>query len=334
MGRGSLDAQDALPLIGFRAEWSHDQLLDSVLAACSTPSEKNAAIAHLYRYMQFGDGDFPMLKEVASRHGITITGIDDVIGFEEKSKDTNKKSDTDPIGQVVGTRSEPAVNWDEVFAGSDLTNTDGVVRTYAAFKKTEPPFEHDQFFKEAIRRVPVGSEAAFIEAFGNSPEFDLYVFRYFLSQVPDAWKGRPATMHALAATLKAVCRRYCMVIARSRRYELLPLKMACAMAGTSEADVVNVVLDAVGETSDPADSNRLFSLVGLLIIKLSEDQALEALKFGLKLFTSTLEETDGDGPWSSELLPPNDIKASLAGYIWVPWRHPRASCGGRVRTRY
>jgi len=315
--RGSLDAQDALPLIGFRADWSHDRLLDSVLAVCSTPSEKGAALAHLYRYMQFGNGDFSKLKEVASRHGMTIPGIDEVVAFEKKRKETEKKSETYRAGRLVETQSEPAVNWDEVFAGSDLTNADGVVRTYAAFKKTEPPFEHDQFFEEAIRRVPVGSEAAFIEAVGNIPDFDLYVFRYFLNQVPDTWKGRPATTHALADTVKALCRRYCMVVAKSRRYEVLPLKMACDVAGMNEADIAEVVLDAVGATPDPADSNRLFSLVGLLAIKLSEDQALEALKFGLELFTPILEDRDGDGPWSSKLLPPTDIKASLAGYIWA-----------------
>ncbi len=272
--------------------------------------------------MQFSEGNYCKLKEVVSRHGVEVPGIDEFVAFEKEKEGADKKSQPDRIKQVVGTQSEPPVNWHEVFAGSDLTNADGLAQTYAAFRKTKPPLDHEQFFKEAIRRVPVGAEPALIEAVGNIPKFDPYLLWHFLKQVPDAWKGRPATASALAATLKAVCRRYCMVIARSRRYELLPLKMACAMAGTSEADVVNVVLDAVGETSDPADSNRLFSLVGLLIIKLSEDQALEALKFGLKLFTSTLEETDGDGPWSSELLPPNDIKASLAGYIWASMAAP------------
>ena len=33
--RGSVDARDALPLIGFRAQWTYDRLLDSVLAKCA-----------------------------------------------------------------------------------------------------------------------------------------------------------------------------------------------------------------------------------------------------------------------------------------------------------
>jgi hypothetical protein len=123
-----------------------------------------------------------------------------------------------------------------------------------------------------------------------------------------------------------------MVIAKSRRYEVLPLKMACDVAGVREADIAEVVLDAVGATPDLADSNRLFSLVSLLAIKLSEDQALEALKFGLELFTPILEDRDGDGQWSSKLLPPTDIKASLGATSGLPWRFPKASRDGKVHT--
>lgn len=320
--RGSLDARDALSLIGFRARWMYHRLLDRVLATCATRGEKVAASAHLYRYMQFGGGSFLKLKEVASRHGMTIDGLDEVIAFDEKMMDASRKPEYEQVEERAEALAKPARNWDDVFGGHDLTNADGLFRAYEAFKNTEPPWYHDQFFKEAIRRLPVGSEPAFIEAVGNTPEFNLYHFRNFLEQVPDTWKGRPATTRALADTLKAFCSRYCMGIARNRHYEVLPFKTASVLAGVSEADIIGVVLDAVGETPDLADSTRLFSLVGLLAIKLSEDEALESLKFGLNLFTPLLEDKDGDGPWSSELLPPTDIKASLAGYIWASMAAP------------
>ena len=102
------------------------------------------------------------------------------------------------------------------------------------------------------------------------------------------------------------------------------LKQLAILAGISEADIAGVILDAIGEISNLSDSNRLFSLIGLLAIKLSNDEALEALKFGLDLFTPVLEDKDGDGPWSSKLLPPTDIKASLAGYIWASMAAPES----------
>jgi hypothetical protein len=320
---GSLDARDALALICFRARWTYHQLLDGVLAMSASPGEKEATTAYLYRYAQFGGGDFPKLKEVASRHGVTIPGLDEVIDLEKKEKDhSSRKADYEQVDESAKSPSKPARDWDDVFAGCDLANADGLVRAYAAFRSTESPWNHDEFFKETIQRVPIGSEADFIEAVGNTAEFDLYDFRRFLEQAPEEWKVRPAIRNTLTATLKVFCRRYCMEVRKSRHYEVLPFKRACLLAGISEADIARVVLDAVGETPDLADSNRLFSLISLIAVMLSQDEAAEALKFGLNLFTPALEERDGDGPWSNALVPPSDMKASLAGYIWASMAAP------------
>jgi hypothetical protein len=66
-------------------------------------------------------------------------------------------------------------------------------------------------------------------------------------------------------------------------------------------------------------------LVGLLAIKLSDDEALETLNFGLDLLAPILEDRDGDGPWAKELLPPTDTKAALAGYIWASMAAPESA---------
>lgn len=323
--RGSVDARDALPLISFRAQWDYDRLLDSVLVKCAKLDEKEAVANYLYRYMRFDGGDFSSLKEVLSRHGIALAGIDEVIAFDEARTRAHRKQNFKQAGESNDDLSNRKRIWDELFAGCDITNTDGLSQAYAAFKEMDSPKDFNHFFREAIERIPAGSEANFIKSVGNIPEFDLYAFRKFLHQTPESWEGRPATTRAMAGTLKALCRRYCMEVTRSRYYEVLPFETACTLAGVSEGKLAEFVLDAVGETPDFADYDRLFSLIGLLVIKLSEDEALGVLKFGLDLFTPVLEEKDGDGPWSNALLPPADIKKSLAGYIWVSMAAPDAA---------
>ncbi len=317
--RGLLDPWDALPLIAFRAKWSYSQLLDCVLAG---GSQKEAAAAHMYRYMRLEGGDFSKFRKIASKHGVTIAELDEVIAFEENEPKEN--SGRQNIDFSSETRSKSERNWDNVFADCDLSTAEGLHRAYTGFKNTAPPFYHKQFFIEGIRRLPVGSEPAFIEAVGDIPEFEPYDFRAFLEQVPDAWKRRPAIRRAIETALNVFCRRYCMSIRKNRHHEVLPFKLACEAAGISEGNLIGVVLDAVGETPDPADSDQLFSLVGLLATKLSEDEALEALKFGLGLFNSVLTDEDGDGPWSNNLLPPSDIRVSLAGYIWASLAAPES----------
>lgn len=148
--RGALDPRDALPLIGFRAQWNYPRLLDFVLGVCSATGEKERVTAHLYRYLQFEGGGFGKLKKVASQHGMTISGLDEAVAFEEKRTASAKKSEYDPLNGTSEAPSKPARNWDDVFARCDLTTAEGLSRAYAAFKNTEPPWYHDQFFKEAI----------------------------------------------------------------------------------------------------------------------------------------------------------------------------------------
>src|SRR5438309_11822384 len=111
-----------------------------------------------------------------------------------------------------------------------------------------------------MRRAPVGSEAAFIQATAGTPELNLYSLGYLLAQIPESWKGRPAIVHALADAVKAFCRRYCMKVQKSRYYEVFPFKLAYTLAGLSEADIADVVLSAIGEMPDLIETKRLFSL--------------------------------------------------------------------------
>lgn len=319
---GALSARDVIPLVSFPAEWSYARLLEGALTSCTTSQEKDDTVEYVYRYARFSSGSASILKDVLSRQRISNTDIDEA----------TEKEGTKPVGKVhhsatnvVDDHYEATQNWNEVFAGLDISTAVGLSQCHHRFKNAGPPFFHDELFKECFRRTPVGFESGLIEAFSGVPEFELYHFRNFLEQLPEQWKSRLAVKGALEKALKGFCRRYCMGIAKNRHYEALPLKLACELAGVEEADVVDVVLNAIGEVPDLADAGRLFSLVGLLATKLTADEALDALKFGLDLYSPTLEEKDGDGQWASSLLPPADPLASLAGYIWAALAAPEAT---------
>ena len=325
--RGCVDPRDALALVGFEADWDYATLLGSVLEACTSRVEKEAAVLFLLRYVEVvyqSSLVWLRLKEVTAEHGLSVPGLDDRLAFvlseerttKERSEKHRKRS---PAAKPLKRQ------WAAVFRQHDLTTVDGISRSYAAFKTTPAPWGHDEFFAELLSRVPVGGEAAFIASVGCTPEFGLYDLRELLERIPDTWKGRPSVKHALAEALKGYCRRYCMHIDRNRHYEVLPFDLACQLTGLGEADIVEVVLDAIGESPDLADAERVFSMVGLLKSRIDHEDALEALKFGLRLFDSALEDKDGDGPWSTSLSPPATIEESIAGYLYVGLAAPAAA---------
>lgn len=325
--RGWVDPRDTLALIGFEAEWDYPRLFGSALDACANRTEKEAVTSFLLRYVQVAGSPASVwrgLKDLTARHGLSVPGLDVHMTFAARQEHATKERST---AQKEGSSGDkPSTRqWDDIFWRNDLTTADGISRSYADFRATSAPWNHDGFFAEALRRLPVGDEAAFIASAGLTPVLGLYDLRTILERIPDTWKGRPAVKLALAGTLKSYCRRYCMKIDRNRHYEVLPFDLASELTGVDEADISDLVLDAIGESSDLADARRLFSMVGLLKPIVSDEEALDALKFGLRLFDPILDEKDGDGPWSKSLLPPDSMEESVAGYVYAGLAAPTAA---------
>lgn len=321
------DPRDALPLIGFQAQWDYDKLLDAVLAKSCSAEERALASSILYRYARFSvfaSSALKNLQQVARRHNVTLPGLADAIASSEQKEAAGNNERTRYETPLSAASASAPFPWQDIFAELDVTTTDGLSQAYLKFKQTDPPWSHDSFFMEAMHRIPLGAEARFIETVARAPEFDLYSFRHFLERVPENWKLRPAVSRALASALKEICRRYYMEIRKSRYYELFPFELACAKSGVSQVEIVDVVLASTGETPELIDTSRLFSLVGLLAIKLSHDEALDALTYGLDLFNLALEDKDGDGPWHDAFSPPSDIREAIAGYIWSALASPEA----------
>lgn len=329
VARGDLNPKVALALIGFRAQWNEPLLLNSVLAACANRPEKEAATEFAYRYMildQQSGGMWRELKLVTTEHGIALPELDDRIALSEREEQSsNAATNSHYVDRATRAMREDERDWNAIFEGIDLTIANDIALAHRRFRTFDAPLYHERFFEEACRRVSIGAEAEFISTLAGVMDFDIYHLRHFLEQIPESWKNRLAVKSALAQTLKAFCRRFCMAITKSRYYEMLPLKTACDLSGIPEGDVVDVVLTAIGEATDIPGASRLFTLVALLTSRLTTDESLEVLSFGLDLFDSTLEDTDGDGPWSPTLEPPAEIEGSVAGYIWGCLAAPQAS---------
>lgn len=322
---GFADPRDALPLIGFEGRWQHAKLLDAALKKCESTRKREAVKELLFRYAKccpLSASTWTRLREVVETHGLAASDLDACVAVAQREERT--VSETLPV-DTEPTDDSGKRNWDEVFFEQDLTTADGIAGAYAAFRRTPPPFKHERFFTEAIRRVPAGAEPDFIIATSDALVFSWYCYSDLFGQIPEGWRQRPAIQRNLERAVKTVCRRFCMEVSKHRYWKLAPFNDAFKRTGVAEEDIIDVVLNGVGESAENADSDRLFSLVGLLASKLNSDEALEALTFGLGLFESVLESTDGDGPWSDVLAPPATVEESIAGYVYAGLAAPPAA---------
>ena len=325
--QNSVDPRDVLALVGFEAEWDYLKMLDSVLARCENRSERESASSLFFRYMKLARQPSTVwkgLRKITTKYGLSLPDIDTYITFtDHEERTSNQERASFSHGPSI-VDEEAEDTWDELFYEVDLTTTDGLLLAYTSFRSRPAPWNRSHFFAEAFRRVPSGGEAAFITAIGTVSEFNLYHLRNVLENIPDSWKRRPLVRQSLKSTLKVFLQRYCMDVTNNRDYRVLPFDLACSLTAAREEDLFDIVLDAIADSPELADSNRLFSLVGLLKSKLGHHEALEALTFGLSLYEPLLEDRDGDGHWSKDLAPPDSIQASIAGYIYAALASPIA----------
>ncbi|MHC8361979.1 AVAST type 3 anti-phage nuclease/ATPase Avs3a [Pseudomonas sp. LS2P72] len=327
LGKKNVSPLDALPLIGFRAEWSENALVAAAIQDCAEMQLKETALKLAYRYMTLKTRtaeQWQVLESIANSAAVTIPGLSSRISETIQCEAANVKRQA-PEPDYQTSISHDKRDWDEVFAGCDLSTSTGISTAHKTFRSGEPPFYTDAFFSKAFGRIQFGKEASFITAFANAAEFDLRDLRSFLETLPPQWKARLALRNALVSMLKIVCRRHCVEIKRSRYYEVMPFDLAYESSGISKHELLNTILGAIAESAEPAGSERLFSLVGLLAEKLNQDEALGALSYGLELFNTVLEENDGDGRWSQQLAPPAAVEDALAGYVWAALASPIAA---------
>jgi hypothetical protein len=305
------------------------RLLNQVLKVCGSDIDKAATFAFAYRYMRFAEhspSTWQKINNTVNAHGLEIPDIDELIALSERSEILQKIDTTDAaeLLQPIEDQRKPR-DWAKVFEGVDLRSPGGILQAYDRFRKRPTPDYHDHFFNEACVRVPIGKETDFVRAFALVPGFDLYELRALLEQLPKSWRDRLAIQSGLADVVRSFCRRYCMQITRSRYYQVLPLTTVVEVSGVTGSEIADVVLSAIGEAPQGLGAGRLFTLVGLLALKLSHDEALDALSFGLELFDAVLEDNDGDGRWSSALAPVADVKRAVAGYVWSGLASPKAA---------
>ena len=326
LARRLLDPKTAAALVGFRAHWEYAGLVKMMFAAQAPDSDREKLLNFVLRYMRLEDqspSTWEHLKQLAEAKGLIIPEIERLI------EHANRRWQAMYGNVGAGASStENETDWGNVFHDLDLHTPSGLTLAYARYRGNDPPFGHDEFFAELCKRVPIGKEAEVIQAFPNVAEFGKYHFRWFLEQLPNGWKAQLAVKSSIANVTETLCRRYCMDVIKSRwqqGYLPIPLELASELSGrTSEEQLIDVVIAAIGERTEVFNASRLFTLVGLLTTKLSRDQALDALDFGLGLFDDALDDDDGDGPWVNALEPPKDINSAIAGYVWAALAAPDA----------
>ena len=234
-------------------------------------STRRKFAAFIYRYAALEEHSEDTWRALRDAAGDTVSELPDIdqrIALARRADLTREQRNNYGPTTLEGGKEER--DWNGVFAGTDILTPEGISQAYQRSRLFEPPHDYERFFREAIARVGVGAEADFINAIVQVSEFDLFTVRTILSLVPTAWKDRVSVKPAFARAILYIARRHCLEVSRGETTRTrLPFDLACELSGLSEEQISEAVSRGVSETAGLLETGRLFTLVGLLMTKVS-----------------------------------------------------------------
>jgi hypothetical protein len=316
--RGDLDPSVGPVFLGFDCNWNYSALLGKAVNADA--SEKSALAEHILTFAKLkshSTTEWINIRDTAKKLGIADDELNTYLEISEKARAVSDRQESLKYPKhQANPETAVQTDWDQIFEGLQISSDEGLALAFARFKQTGQ-YSRQNFFRESIARVAMGTEATFIKTFSASPLFSLYDYRIFFEEIPREWKDRLAVRYVLTESVKGIYSRFCLEISRSHYYQVFPLSAAMELSGLTEDEITGIVLKALSNPTIPFDSSRLFSLIGILVNKLSPNEALGALEFGIELFEAVVAPDDADGPWTEALRPPKTVIKSFAGLLYA-----------------
>ncbi|MBW4709856.1 ATP-binding protein [Roseobacter sp. YSTF-M11] len=326
---GEISHLGQLSTIGFDIHSRTPELLETALASCEGE--------HLLRRIFDETVKYALVSGVSSSHLSSFVKIGQSNGWPVEqlcahlsvTKRREAKSDNNSVFAEAGERSGEK-DWNRIFFGLQFDDPDTVTICYQRFRDSEPPYYLSTFSAQFFERISIGEEAVALKSLFLMKDISLYDVKGILEALPEDWKKLQSARRALREIIEEVCRTHFYEIAKSRYYQPLPFEFIAEVTGISTSEVFAFVVDESAKHPELFGSQRLLTLVGLIAIQISPQEAQDTLSYGLTLFEKEMNESDGDGAWRPELFPPSDAKTGLAGYLWSSLASPEATTRWRA----
>ncbi|MBK1680759.1 NACHT domain-containing protein [Rhodocyclus tenuis] len=321
--RSRLPVITPIAFAGLEARWNRLADLKRVCASETDPIRRSVAAHVAYRYMRVQPGESETWSEIGAlgkAYGLDFPDIHRLISANHL-RDTTEMDSSRPVASNPD-RDRRSPDWEEIFLGVDLTNSDALLVAYAAVRTYDSPYEFEAFFREAFARISIGREPELVRAIASWPDFGMFELRYLLDALPTLPPKQMSFRNALRDAVLSACRREPERVRRRGWGALIPFEKLDQEGLLSNGDVTRATLEGFAAHADMLGASALFQLVAPLATCLSPEEADDTLNFGMDLLEDILRPEDGDGEWRSDLEPSHSVISAVAGYVWAGLSSP------------
>ena len=203
----------------------------------------------------------------------------------------------------------------KIFWNLSLISSIDIAKAYERFKKTKDYNHNEQiFWEELFQRISDGDVLKFLFAFLDVDEFDGYLYERAFSNLPAYWKKKPSVKRKWPEILWKIAKKSTYYLLDASRHQKFIKSLDVDEQG--QISINEGIIDGLIEMQGLESANIYFGFVNSMAIILDTQQARKLLDFSLSRFELHIEDSFGDGKWSSWLETPNVSNMTIAGFIW------------------
>ncbi|MBV1952522.1 MAG: hypothetical protein KUG64_10070 [Cycloclasticus sp.] len=302
--------------------------------AKETDSEKQQLIFNDlvtdYRQRGVTGNEWQAIDKLARTHGIhheALEQLELLIGKE-------KEEETSSSGRSLYKGENAHASCEELYDDIDFLSDDGLRNALERFEALEGPRDFEGLWQFVTSKVSNANAVKYLTLIANSEYLDLYEIRTALRTFPDRLKKKLGVQKAWPSIVKTIAERYPDDFVRC--YHRNGVLKDIGIDGITLNAVREGVLKSLSESNGLESASTFYGFAGSCVQEIAMEEAEALFDFALTRFELHIENDYADGPWRAKLHPPEQITASLTGYIWGCLASPEANerwCAAHVVRR-
>ncbi|MBK9099491.1 MAG: ATP-binding protein [bacterium] len=309
-------------------------MLDEFLSLCIEKENEQNKRQYLFdqaihdlRLKETNEETWKTMKDIAHKFSLGSKELDKVLLFYSDKKEEVRhflfdkdKKESFSYNQIT---KQEKYDWEKIFSGLDLASSYGIDQAITRLNSNSQ--EHhisNTFWEELFKRTADNAVLKFLKALIYTENINLYELKYAFSLMPKYWKQKASVKYNWENILKSIGQRFPTEL--TNRYTL---KYFLETISEKE-DVIPIIQEGILEglcnENDLNDAETFFGFTELVAYKITAQEAIELLDFGLTRIEMHIDKEYADGNWSKWLSPPKNVSVALTGFIWAALGSPRS----------
>lgn len=267
------------------------------------------------------EGATNALLEAARRNQLRCDRLEELAVFSaSKIRDPAETPKLEASIAQKSTEQEP--DWTFILAEGGFDTAEGIDKSVATYCSNVRFYQWGELFQRMRSVLKPNQRPDHVLALAGS-FVQVHLLLDALEAAALEWNTSAAVLRAIAQAIK--------IIVKNRPYDLVnhwwgireEVERCAKLSGMSKDEIFGILLKAMADYTEDVSAGAFFSLAGNIARNvLTPAQALDTLAFGLERLEPLLKESDGDGPWSDNLMVPADVPRAVAWFLYAMLASP------------